>query len=374
MSLHNKLLTETVEYRGSASGCIQIGAVATSDTYPIKWPAIAPAIGAVLRVINATTGETDWCTSCGAAPGENNTASNEGIGTGLIFKQKTAENLEFRSIASLSTVLSVANVTDEMNFDIVQANITTTGALAAGSIAVGYGTINTGADITTTTTVQGGTLQSANVAITGSDTKFTGASGANTITVPNAQANALSITDGTVTYLTIDSVADKLLLPKAIVASEVVQCNGALEVNNFVDLFDVAEPSNPSVGVGRLYKKAGDPGLWWRPDASGEVYNLLSNVDTVETNSDAVINMTNASAQVLRCTNSSALVTVTLPGMIPGSSYSYSIVNGSSTSQDILVKPQLGDMINSVVNDTVLLINQYDSVTLFNDGAAWYTT
>ena len=45
--------------------------------------------------------------------------------------------------------------------------------------------------------------------------------------------------------------------------------NGRVEMNAYIQLNDVIAPGNPTDNQGRLYKKSGDPGLFWKPDSAG---------------------------------------------------------------------------------------------------------
>ncbi|MCZ6868101.1 MAG: hypothetical protein O7G84_01195 [Gammaproteobacteria bacterium] len=51
-------------------------------------------------------------------------------------------------------------------------------------------------------------------------------------------------------------------------------------------LNDMAAPANPSAGQGRLYKKTGDDGVFWKPDAAGPEVDLTANTGEVNTASN----------------------------------------------------------------------------------------
>ena len=42
----------------------------------------------------------------------------------------------------------------------------------------------------------------------------------------------------------------------------------------YLEFNDISAPTNPSDGVGRLYKKTGDDGIWWKPDSAGPEVDL----------------------------------------------------------------------------------------------------
>jgi hypothetical protein len=44
----------------------------------------------------------------------------------------------------------------------------------------------------------------------------------------------------------------------------------------YLQFNDIASPSNPSNAQGRLYKKTGDDGLWWKPDSAGVEVDLTA--------------------------------------------------------------------------------------------------
>jgi len=46
--------------------------------------------------------------------------------------------------------------------------------------------------------------------------------------------------------------------------------------SSYVDLADIAAPANPGASKGRLYKKTGDDGIFWKPDAGGAEVDLTN--------------------------------------------------------------------------------------------------
>jgi len=114
------------------------------------------------------------------------------------------------------------SITHSLSVDASQGQITTVGALNAGSIGTSFGVINNNAAITGTavtgTSIVGGTvagttaafsgLITANGGITfaaGDDIAFTGGTGTNDIVLANGLADALSITDGSADVIAIST-------------------------------------------------------------------------------------------------------------------------------------------------------------------------
>ncbi len=55
-----------------------------------------------------------------------------------------------------------------------------------------------------------------------------------------------------------------------------VTIDGVLLRDSYVQLQDIAAPSNAANGQGRLYKLTGNAGLWWLPDSAGSPINLAT--------------------------------------------------------------------------------------------------
>jgi hypothetical protein len=153
-----------------------------------------------------------------------------------------------------------------------------------------------------TQTLTGKTLTSPRVGTSILDTNGNGlmlltatASAVNEITLANAAtagAPTLSATGG-------DTNINLALAPKGTgtldVSSAVVLSGTAA----FMELPDISAPANPGAGLGRLYKKTGDDGIFWKPDAGGAEVDLTANsgenVDTVTTTDGTVTTITTIS-------------------------------------------------------------------------------
>lgn len=51
---------------------------------------------------------------------------------------------------------------------------------------------------------------------------------------------------------------------------------GNMNTGGYIELNDITAPANPAAGEGRLYKKTGDDGLFWKPDAAGPEVDLTA--------------------------------------------------------------------------------------------------
>lgn len=57
-------------------------------------------------------------------------------------------------------------------------------------------------------------------------------------------------------------------------SSALVSLLGDSRVAGYLEFEDTSAPSNPSDGEGRLYKKTGDDGIFWKPDSAGAEIDL----------------------------------------------------------------------------------------------------
>jgi hypothetical protein len=167
----------------------------------------------------------------------------------------------------------------------VQGNITTVGALASGSIASGFGTISTGNNITTTATVQGGsvnatgsiTLGGANINTAGTLSNVAYLNQANTFTnsnlvkttsatafqIQNAGAQNLFVADTSNQRVTIGAIGSATgqffvggSVPAAVLgnsadgAQQAVAVQGKYayvgdEINSKLKIYDISNPASP---------------------------------------------------------------------------------------------------------------------------------
>lgn len=74
----------------------------------------------------------------------------------------------------------------------------------------------------------------------------------------------------------------------------IIDDSGDITGLSYAELNDVTEPANASNGQGRLFKKTGDPALWWKADSGGVALDLTraSTLTTAEVAQLANINST----------------------------------------------------------------------------------
>jgi hypothetical protein len=58
--------------------------------------------------------------------------------------------------------------------------------------------------------------------------------------------------------------------------SGAIKLDDNVKVEGYVQLIDIAAPGAPGAGIGRLYKKTGDDGCFWIPDAAGPEVDLTA--------------------------------------------------------------------------------------------------
>ncbi|MET0570941.1 MAG: hypothetical protein ABWZ79_05910 [Pedobacter agri] len=107
------------------------------------------------------------------ATGESNTASNVNVGGVGVFKQKTLADLEFRGVNAASSKISVAldAVNNEIDVDVVEANIPILGLLGApASAVVGISDVQTLSNKTLGTDLNAGTFKITNLGVPSSAT------------------------------------------------------------------------------------------------------------------------------------------------------------------------------------------------------------
>lgn len=193
---------------------------------------------------------------------------------------------------------------------------------------------------------------------------FTAAS--NIITIPDNLANGLSVVDaGGADYM-------RFITTNAVENIEILQ---SIDFSDRLMFKDITAPTNPTAGQGLLYKKTGDDGLYWKPDASGVVVDLTCAPQykrTVVTNVESPY-IVLATDEIIGVDSTDGTVTITLPlisGIGGSSNYrKYYIVDESGTSalNNITVVTNGSDTINKNADDMLIDID-HTSITLYNDG------
>lgn len=91
-------------------------------------------------------------------------AENVGSGIGEIFRDKIDTKLNFKTLSSGSSKLTISNNTDDIAIDVEQSQITGTGALDAGSITSNFGDIDVGtSNISSAGAISAGLLNVGNI-------------------------------------------------------------------------------------------------------------------------------------------------------------------------------------------------------------------
>lgn len=194
---------------------------------------------------------------------------------------------------------------------------------------------------------------------------YSSTNGNNQISIPDNLDDALSIQEGANKYITLTTTDTN---EKIKLLRDVVFTQGIL-------ITDTTEPTNPLDGEGRLYKKNGNDGLFWKPDSVGVEVDLTTAPQytrsaVTDTESPYTIVPTD---EIIGVDSTSGAVTIVLPQIstIGGTSNykKYHIVDegGSSSTNNITVNTTGGDTINKN-NSPMLVTVDHTSITLYNDG------
>ena len=245
--------------------------------------------------VDATNDAAVWNSSLG----ETNTGSNIGVGGIGVYKQKNGTALEFKNINAGSSRVSVSDDTgdNEIDIDVSEGNININNLSGAPTGDV-VGTSD--AQVLTNKTLADNSDNSKKVQfeLSGLSTSTT-----RTITVPDSDLTMGDMTGP-------NSSTDHALVRYDGTSGKLVQDSGVSidDSNNvsgmgYLELDDILEPSNPGSSKGRLYKKTGDDGLFWKPDAVGAEVDLTtgsgSNGDYFDGYDDQGGSLTSTFADVL---------------------------------------------------------------------------
>ena len=158
---------------------------------------------------------------------------------------------------------------------------------------------------------------------------------------------------------------------------EGVYITGNTTTTGYVQFSDISSPANPSVGEGRLYKKNGNDGLFWKPDTIGIEVDLTTApqyVRTVITNLESPYTIL-ATDEIIGVDTTNAAVTITLPQIstIGGTNNykKYHIVDegGNSSINNITVNTTGGNTINKIASPMLINVD-HTSITLYNNGVS----
>jgi hypothetical protein len=248
--------------------------------------------------------------------------------------------------------LTATEVNQLENINAVTISNTQWGYLGAAD----QGIATTDAVTFTDTTLSGGNLT------------FTGTTTNNTITAADNLADGLRVRDaGGTDYI-------KFITTNGSENIEVLQ---TIDFSNRLMFKDITAPSNPSSGEGLLYKKTGNDGIFWKPDASGVEVDLTTapQYNRTTVNNAASPYTVLATDEIIGVNSSSGAVTVTLPEIstIGGTNNyrKYYIVDeeGTSSINNITVGTSGSDTINKET-DSLCIDIDHTSITLYNDGTS----
>lgn len=195
---------------------------------------------------------------------------------------------------------------------------------------------------------------------------FSGATTMNMLLVPDNMENALNI---------LDTGGRNFIKIKSLDTDPRVKLLQVVEFKKNMIIQDTSEPDNPLDGEGRLYKKNGDDGLYWKPDTAGVAVDLTTAVQykrAVVTDTESPYTIL-ATDEIIGVDSSGGAVELTLPlisGIGGSNNYRlYNIVDESGTSalNNIIVKTGGSDTINKNSDDMLIDID-HTSITLYNDG------
>jgi hypothetical protein len=291
-------------------------------------------------------------------------AANVGGQTGQVFRDKVGNTLNFKTVGVGSTKISVTNNADNISFDLVQTNITATGALDGGSITANFGSINNGSSaITTTGTVTGGSTVGGNVTVTTDTITFGGTEFAN-IVLPVDITSTLG--NGNRTMLAFDTTDSS----EVVISEVLLQANANIDLDGYVEFDAAAAPGTPAATEGRVYMKTGSTRLFFKNE-SGTEYDLTGASLAHRTDSATAVNL-EITDNIVTCSGDAGAITATLPTLATSIGQQITVINNSS-SETVTVKGDGTESIDGTVSQTIVLTTQHDRATLMCNGVSWYS-
>ena len=137
---------------------------------------------------------------------------------------------------------------------------------------------------------------------------------------------------------------------------------------------DITEPSHAGSTLGLLYKKSGNDGIFWKPDAAGTEVDLTTAPQYVRTAISANYTVL-VSDQIIGVDTTSQAVTVTFPQISTiGTTNNYKLFNvvdeeGNSEVNNITIQTSGSDTINKSSDPVIIAVN-HTSLTFYNDGVS----
>lgn len=215
-------------------------------------------------------------------------AVNYGNGGVGIFKEKSGNMLRFKNINAASNKITVANDTgnNEIDIDLVESNITI-GNLSGAPSGTVVGTtdsqtltnktidasLNTITEISNSAISSSAAIDASKIADGSvSNTEFQYLDGVTSGIQGQIDTHA-SLTSAHGVGGDIVGTTGTQTLSNKTLDAPIVQ-NNLITNSSYIEIADVSAPSNPVDGKGRLYKKTGNDGLFWKPDSAGNEIDL----------------------------------------------------------------------------------------------------
>jgi len=101
---------------------------------------------------------------------------------------------------------------------------------------------------------------------------------------PFATTDSVTFADITIDNITVDGNSLNADSGNLVLSSTSgnVTSSDPVAISNYIELADITAPINGADGFGRIYKKTGDSGLFWKPDSTGVEKNIqLSNFEAI---------------------------------------------------------------------------------------------
>lgn len=147
---------------------------------------------------------------------------------------------------------------------------------------------------TTDTSTPAGNITAVNISVLTSNTGGIWATGKDNDASTFTLNNLVDVTSAVQTAITGTGTLTSL------------DISGATTTASYIQFADMSAPSNPSNGEGRLYKKTGDDGIFWKPDVAGAEIDLttttLQNVYNDSTQPQITTTDVDGSVQIQRGT------------------------------------------------------------------------